>query len=225
MGSWSGAYDESKSRSRSDQNIWGEQTPYLSSLYGEAQNLYQNQDPRASQMMQQYAQSPELQKTIGSTQQALQSALDPQAAMDNPYLQQAMQSAIRPLTQNYQENVLSGITDQAVQAGQSGSNRQGIAEGIAARGYMDQVGDITNQMSYQNYGDAMARQQAAINQSQGVANLGMMPASVYQQGQQMPWESLTRYQQAIGAPTTLGTSTGSTDAWGTSSSGSFMGGQ
>ena len=329
MGNFSGAYGENKSQGSSNQRIWGDQSPYLKDLYGQAQSLFSNpnqyttqgrnmlanyaagggysrspyqymggsptdagqldamdtqgrlskvlsgitakdalridpaagtyltatdegiwgggggqasgqpqgqsiQGSQAGQSQQiggagrsgAYGGSPQrggLQGIIGGTQNALNFALDPNNALNNPYLQTAMQSAIRPLTQNYQENVLSGITDQAAQAGQLGSSRQGIAEGIAARGYMNQVGDITGRMASQNYTDALGRMSGAINQSQGVANLGMMPANIMQGLGQAQWGDLANYQNVIGAPTTLGASRNQAEGWNTSTSGSFGG--
>jgi len=323
MGSFSGAYGEDKSQNSSNQRVWGDQSPYLKDLYGQAQNLYSSPNDYSSMgrdMLANYATgggyssspynymggqasdagnldamdtrgrlskalqgvgdaafkdnptfqfevdrhglggigeqsggsagavgggsgsggttggvggygggSPRgsygggLQGVIGNTQNALNFALDPNNAMNNPYLQTAMGSAIRPLTQNYQENVLSGITDQAAGAGQMGSSRQGIAEGIAARGYMDQVGDITGRMASQNYSDAMQRMQSAIGQSQGVANLGMMPATLMEGLGNAQWGDLAKYQGIIGAPTTLGASRGQSEGWNTSTSGSYGG--
>ncbi len=80
----------------------------------------------------------------------LNGAMDVQ---NNPYLQGAMQSAIRPVTDAYTDagGVMSTIRTNAGQAGQVGSSRQGIAEGIAAKGYLNKVGDITAQMGTQAY--------------------------------------------------------------------------
>jgi len=213
-----GGQTQSSQSSRSNQDIWGEQSPYLKNLYGSAQSMFDNpnQDLAAGYDMQrQYAQSPELQKTIGGAQGALAFNLDPRNAGNNPYLQKAMQSAIRPLTQNYQENVLSGITDQAVQSGQSGSSRQGIAEGIAGRGYLDRVGDITSQMAYQDYGAGMDRMGRAIDQSGAVANLGMLPSSIQRDVGLQDWANLQRLQGVIGAPTALtdSSSAGGSSGW------------
>jgi len=206
-----GGQSHSSQSSQSKQRIWEEQSPYLKGLYSSAQSMFDNpnQDLTAGYDAQRdYAQSPELQKMISSTQGALSFNLDPSNAGNNPYLQGAMQSAIRPLTQNYQENVLSGITDQAVQSGQSGSSRQGIAEGIAARGYLDQVGDISSQMAYQDYGAGMDRMGRAIDQSGAVANLGMLPSSIQRDAGLQDWAQLQRLQGTIGAPTSLTDSSG-----------------
>lgn len=204
-------FSKSASNNQSDQRIWKEQSPYLQNLYGSAQSMFNNPNERLNagyNAQNQYAGSQELGNTISGAQNALNFNLDPNNAGNNPYLQRAMQSAIRPLTQNYQENVLSGVTDQAVQAGQSGSSRQGIAEGIAARGYMDQVGDITSQMAYQDYGAGMDRMSNAIGQAGSVANLGMLPSSIQRDAGMQDWDRLGRYQGIIGGPTTLGSSSG-----------------
>jgi len=190
--------------------VWEPQTGYLEDLYGAGSNLLASQSPENAAMMagrearSAYGQSPALQNLIQSSQTALSGRLDPQ---ENPYLQRAMQSAINPLTQNYQENVLGGITDQAVQAGQTGGSRQGIAEGIAGREYLQQVGDITSGMAFQDYGAGMDRQGQAIDQAGTVANLGMMPADIMsaagREQQLAPWQQLQLQQGLIGAPTVL----------------------
>jgi len=206
-------------------SVWQPQQAGLSRLFDEGGNLLSSQNPLNAQQLQsqamrtQYAGGQPLQNIMQGTQGALNFALDPNNAGNNPYLQKAMQSAIRPLTQNYQENVLSGITDQAVQAGQVGSSRQGIAEGIAARGYMDQVGDITNKMAYSDYNAGMDRMGNAVNQAGNVANLGLIPSNIIGQvgaeNQNAPWQQLGKYQSLMGRPTVLGgggSSTGGTSS-------------
>ena len=205
----SGSLGKSKSgqSSRSTQDVWDPQKPYLQDVMGSAQDLYgQDAGRYGTQMQEQYAGSQGLQDIIGGAQQAWQSNLTPQ---ENPYLQRAMQSAMRPITQNYQENVLSGITDQAVQAGQSGSSRQGIREGIADREYIHELGDVANRMAYGDYSAGMDRQGRAIDQAAGVANLGMMPSGIMRDAGLEDWRNLERYKGVIGAPTTLSESSGS----------------
>jgi len=216
----------SKQSSRSKQDIWEPQKEYLTDLYGEAKGLYGSRDPSTQaglDLQRGYAQSPELQRTIGGAQQALQFNLDPTQAGNNPYLQRAMQSAIRPLTQNYQENVLSGITDEAIRSGQSGSSRQGIAEGIAGRGYLDQIGDITSRMAYGDYGAGMDRMGRAIDQAGAVANLGMLPSGMMRDVGGEGYRDIERYRDIIGAPTTLSESYGSGRSRGFTSSGGIGG--
>lgn len=96
--------------------------------------------------------------SVNSSMSQLNAAGDP---ANNPYFQQALQSAIRPVTQQFQEQVLPGIKQGAQDAGQLGSSRQGIAEGIANRGYMDTVGDISANMGNAAYAQGLQALQAS----------------------------------------------------------------
>lgn len=86
-------------------------------------------------------------------------------AMDvdnNPYLAKAVEGAIRPITQSYTDTggVMSQIRDGSVDAGQFGSSRQGVAEGIAAGRYANEVGDMSSKMysaAYDKGQDTFAR--------------------------------------------------------------------
>lgn len=78
----------------------------------------------------------------------------------NQYVSNAIDSAIRPVTQQFQEQVMPAIKSGAIDAGQMGSSRQGIAEGIAARGYQDTVGDISSNMMNSAYNQGLSAMQA-----------------------------------------------------------------
>lgn len=70
--------------------------------------------------------------------------LDPQ---QNPALQQAISGAIRPLEQSLTQQALPAIRGGAIEAGQFGGSRQGIAEGIATQSFLQQSGDIAAALS------------------------------------------------------------------------------
>lgn len=77
-------------------------------------------------------------------------------AMDvdnNPYLRKAIDAAVRPITQSYTDTggVMSQIRDGAQDAGQLGSSRQGVAEGIAAGRYANEIGDVSSKISAAAY--------------------------------------------------------------------------
>ena len=101
-------------------------------------------------------------------------------AMDvnnNPYLGKAIDAAIRPITQSYTDTggVLSQIRDGSQDAGQFGSSRQGIAEGIAAGRYANELGDVTSKMAsaaYDKGQDTFAR--TLMFAPEGI-KAGMMP--------------------------------------------------
>lgn len=78
----------------------------------------------------------------------------------NPGLQGTLDAATRQLTDNFQQSILPSIRDDAVLAGGYGGSGQGIAEGLAAQGLQQQVGDTTAQLLAQNYQsglDAMSK--------------------------------------------------------------------
>lgn len=96
---------------------------------------------------------------------------------NNPAIGGAVDAAIRPLTENYQRNVLPGIRDQAVLSGAFGDSRHGVAEGIAASDYMKSLGDVSANMISDAYGqglDSMTRSFAFAPQ---VIQAGYSPAT------------------------------------------------
>lgn len=209
---------KSKSRS-SPASVWQPQADALTGLYGRGEELL-NHDPLNSNQMQAnnmalgYAGSDQLSNVVGGTQNALNFALDPNNINNNPYFEGAVNAAIRPVTQNFQENVLSGNDDAAMSAGQFGSSRHGVADAIAGRDYMNQVGDISSQMAFNNYSAGMDRMGNAVNQAQGVANLGMLPSNILNNvgttQQNAPWQQLQNYKGLVGNPTSLGGASKST---------------
>ena len=84
---------------------------------------------------------------------------------NNPYLQAAIRSAVRPVTQNFQENVRPSIQSQfSVGTDAYDQSREGIARGIASRSYLDTVGDISSQMANQGYNTGMNATISSFNQ-------------------------------------------------------------
>lgn len=124
----------------------------------------------------------------------------------NPYFQQALNSAIRPVTQQFQEQVMPGIKSGAQGAGQLGGSRQGVAEGIASRGYMDTVGDISSNMGNAAYAQGLQALQASGQLGQGMSNLqGQMSTGLGALGSGMYGTGLTGQGQGIAlAPTAIG---------------------
>jgi hypothetical protein len=103
-------------------------------------------------------------------------------AMDvnnNPHLQQAMQAAIRPITESYTDpnGVMSQIRTGAEQAGQFGGSRQGIAEGIAAGRYAQQVGDTTAKIATEGYNKGQDTFQKTLMFAPQALEAGMTPVN------------------------------------------------
>jgi hypothetical protein len=90
--------------------------------------------------------------TRGTESRAPDSALIPflmqtMQQLNAPPEQAYLDAVLRPLNQAYNEVALPGILSQAGQAGQVGGSRQGVAQGIAARGYTNTVADTLAKMA------------------------------------------------------------------------------
>ena len=109
----------------------------------------------------------------GTAQNAMNQLTAAGDPANNPFFQQAVQSAIRPVTEQFREQVLPGIGHGAQSAGQFGSSRQGIAEGIASRGYLDTVGDITANMGNAAYAQGLGALSNAGSLGSNLAGLGL----------------------------------------------------
>ena len=145
----------------------------------------------------------------------LENALNPQA---NPQFDAFLQSAIRPIEESLMERILPSIRSGAVQTGNVGSSRQGVAEGQAIRGFSREAGDITSRI----VSDAYNRGVQAILQGTALApaaaEAGMLPANILssiggeRQGQRQaeldaPFANLSRFQSLVGGRITGGTTT------------------
>lgn len=94
----------------------------------------------------------------------------------NPYLQGQIRGMVQDAGQMFREQILPGIGSNAQLAGQRGSSRQGIAEGLAAQRSMQELMQGVQGLRSQAYG---MQQQAATN----YANLGNQAMFQGYQGQ------------------------------------------
>lgn len=78
----------------------------------------------------------------------LNSAVNPG---NNPALQSGIESAQYNLTQNYKNNVIPSISSGMTANNMYGSSRQGVAEGIAAQAYLDQLRNISSSLTHEGY--------------------------------------------------------------------------
>lgn len=86
---------------------------------------------------------------------------------DTTTLDPVVNNATRRLTDNFNEQVLPGLRHGAQVAGQFGSSRQGIAEGLAAKGLALGIGDMTGNMYNSAYNNAQNMMQNAAGQLGG----------------------------------------------------------
>ena len=154
-----------------------------------------------------------------------------QYAESNPYLQSSINAAIRPVTEAFTDpgGVLSQIRGGSINAGQFGGSRQGIAEGIAGRGYLNTIGDISSNMANQNYQNALQAGTQSLALAPQTHNMGLLPSQAYSavgtqeqlQNQQLenylanqrmwalnaPWTPLQNYANIVFGGASPGTTT------------------
>lgn len=102
---------------------------------------------------------------------ALERQLGPYDA-NNPALTAAIDAATGDVARGLKEGGLIDIDQGAVGAGQFGSSRQGVAEGLAIRGAGEQMSDIATQMRLQDLQAFQNTQQNAL------ANLGNLTQGI-----------------------------------------------
>lgn len=147
----------------------------------------------------------------------------------NPALRASVDAAIRPVTESYTQagGVLSQIRDQATNAG-GFNTRSDIAGGIAGRGYLSTVGDISARMHSDAYNkglDTFSRTMALAPQNiqaqtapaQTLSAVGQQQeayqqqqldydAAVRQWSMNAPWAALQNYANIVYGGSTPGTS-------------------
>ena len=151
----------------------------------------------------------------------------------NTYIDPMVEAMRGDVTRNLERGTIPRITQGAVAAGQSGSSRQGIAEGLARseaqRDMMDQATrmrgdaydkDLQMKMAIARQADlgrGQAQQRAidlmqsqnqaqsdAIGAGAGLQNLGMGTMGPGIQAGMFPWQMMGEYVNAIGRPTVVG---------------------
>jgi hypothetical protein len=127
-----------------------------------------------------YALGPALQQTNNMNQAVKFGLGDVLYPQSNPALQQTINAAVRPITESYTDpgGVMSQIRSGATGAGQFGSSRQGIAEGVAAGRYADAVGDASSRIATEGYGRGLDTFSRTLAFAPQAMQAGMTPANI-----------------------------------------------
>jgi hypothetical protein len=144
----------------------------------------------------------------------------------NPYQQAMMEAATRPLTQQFSQSVLPGISSLYSRSGRLGSGAMERALGTATEAYGRSLGDITANIAGTQYQQERGLQQQAQMQqaqlaglapqfygqqflpSQTLAQVGAQQEAIaaqplqeqlarYQFGQQLPYQQLQGYLSSV----------------------------
>lgn len=165
--------DSGNSETTTKTEPWGAVKEYLKGGYRDAQSIYNQGAPgyypgqtvapmsgftkgSLDSMAQRGADGSPL---INAAQGQLTNTLNGSyLEQGNPHLQNAIGAATRPVMQAYNDQIMPGLDSNFSSAGRYGSGAHAMASADAGGQMMDQVGDISSQMTYQNYGDERQRQ-------------------------------------------------------------------
>lgn len=155
---------------------WSGVKPYLLGGYKDAQDLYEqgapgyypNQSIAPLSSYSKNALDATAQRAaygsdmVRSAQGQLQGTINGDYLNSNPYLQGAINAAVQPITNAFSSEVMPGIDSNFSAAGRYASGLQGEAYDDANAQLSQQIGNVSTQMAYQNYGDERQRQMAAV---------------------------------------------------------------
>lgn len=120
---------------------------------------------------------------------------------NNPALTATIDAMAGDVTRNFSETTQQDIGDAAGQAGQYGSTRHGIAEGIAARGVGEEIAQQAGQMRLADQQQFLANQQANLGNLGNIVDSIVGTAAVGQDEQQrIIDDSIRRWEYETGVP-------------------------
>lgn len=141
-------------------------------------------------------------QAVGALEQAI-------TGTSGPGLAEMVDAATRPAQRQFSEQTMPQIRRNAVQSGNIGGSRQGVAEGIAARGLQDTIADTSVQVQNEQQRRALQAAGMAPGLERAQFGLQLMPADIMRQlgGEEQSQEQalldaqnrqLQQYQQLIG---------------------------
>lgn len=199
---------------------WSGQQPYLKDIFGEAQKQYKELPTQfypgktfapMSQLEQEglrgqlgYATG-EGAEYQGMGKEALQQML---GAPESKYMEEYGGQLAQQMGQDFQDYIMPGIRSQSIGAGQLGSSRQGIAEGLAAGRQSEAMGRMRAGLMSDLYGKGLDQQARGMAYLPQIQQMGYQPGAVMQDvGAQMRGEQqkhlqdeMARWQAATGMP-------------------------
>jgi hypothetical protein len=95
---------------------------------------------------------------------------------NNPYVQDIMGQNADLLNRNFSEGLMPQIRESAIQNNSLGGSRQGIAEGVAARGTQEAISDANERLLLGAYDRGLGAQQQALGQTGSMLNNLLAPS-------------------------------------------------
>lgn len=198
-----GGSDKSSGKSQSSgstwdygTNVWGPQSPYLTNLFGQAQNTMAA-NPVSEPAYQYMAKASD---ALGGVNQAVTGANEQLMKFMNPGQDPALAAYATNLGQQFNEQFMPGLKGDAALAGGLGGSRQQIGAALGAQRAMQTLGDFTAQ----TYAGQQERAlQAALGMGQNATTLqggAETNLALADFARSMPWYSLGQYAGLLGSP-------------------------
>ncbi len=210
-----GSAERTRGDSESQSFVWPEQARFLQRLYGQAEQLFQQQQGdigAAARMYSQQALQPVQTglQTLGNVASGMTPGMQFMAdrfSQANPFLEQSIADYGQDIARNMAENILPEIRSGGVATGQLGGSRDYIAQGMAAQEAQRTFARGAQSMRMNDLGARTAAAQqftgsqlaATAGMFQGapmVSNLGMMPYNA-------AWMPALQLSNVYGRPTVL----------------------
>lgn len=175
---------------------WAGQQPYLTDLYQQAQQLYQ-QGPQQFFPGRTYAeasptvfQAEDLQRQAALAQAGLglgsivpgfqQALMSPAQRFQDPMLQESLAASLRPIEETG-SRLLQQARRGATQAGQLGGTRQAILESEVIKDITQKQADVASKMYGDVYGDVLRTQAATLGLAPSIMGTFTQPAQTLAQ--------------------------------------------
>jgi len=166
--------------------VWKAQAPFLTGMYGSAQNQF-------NQGLGQYGQQAD---------QFINTAQGTMERMQNPGVDPAMNAYSKNIGDQYRQQFMPALQGGAIQAGGLGGSRQQIGAALGAGQAMDSISDF----AANSYAGQQQRALQAASAAPAMADFA----------RSMPWYGLNQYAGILGSPTMIdkgGSSKGSSSGW------------
>lgn len=198
---------------------WAGVAPYLSDLYSSTSGLMGTRMPyfpyetyaarspltSASQDAMLGAATNFVPSLVNAGTEGIASMMAAPDVANNPYVNNALGAQANQISTQLQREWLPAIRNGASLAGQTGSTRQGVAEGVAMGDAARQFANQAAQTQLAAYGQGLDTQARAMAMLPQMAQLGMMPAQMIGQvgsaeeayNQQQISDAMARFNWAI----------------------------
>lgn len=200
---------------RTEQNPWSGQQPFLTKGFQEAERIYGSDQPQYYPQSTVVPFSPESNQALSMTanratqgnpllpqsQQLASDTLGGNYLSGNPFFAGAFQSQVKPMVEQYTNQLVPGLNSAFSSAGRVGSGAHQNAAGQAQDSFARALSDTAGKLAFQNYGQERGLMQEAAQFAPALAQadymdpmqLGAVGAARESQGQAELQDSINRY--------------------------------